>query len=83
MEKQVSYTAFREGLAKHMENVTENRTVMEIVRKGHESVVVISKDDYTSMLETLYLLSNPANAEHLAESIEQANKQEFIDVVLD
>lgn len=83
MEKQVSYTSFRGGLAKHMEAVIEDRTVLEVTRKDHESVVVISKDDYTSMMETLYLLSNAANAEHLLDSIEQANNQEFVEVELD
>lgn len=31
----------------------------------------MSKEDYTSMEETLYLLSSPKNAERLMESIAQ------------
>ncbi|KEI66374.1 hypothetical protein A19Y_1303 [Planktothrix agardhii NIVA-CYA 126/8] len=32
----------------------------------------MSLDEFNSWQETLYLLSNPANAEHLLESIKQA-----------
>jgi antitoxin YefM len=34
---------------------------------------LMSLDEFNSWQETLYLLSNPANAEHLRKSIEQAN----------
>jgi antitoxin YefM len=37
----------------------------------------LSKDDYDAMTETAYLLRNPANAERLLESIEQARRGEF------
>lgn len=33
----------------------------------------MSLNEFNSWQETLYLLSNPANAEHLQESIRQAN----------
>jgi antitoxin YefM len=37
-----------------------------------KQAVLMSLDEFNSWQETLYLLSNPANAEHLRESIEQA-----------
>ena len=37
-----------------------------------KKAVLISLDEFNSWQETLYLLSNPANAEHLKKSIEQA-----------
>ncbi|NEO88972.1 MAG: type II toxin-antitoxin system prevent-host-death family antitoxin [Moorea sp. SIO3G5] len=37
-----------------------------------KQAVLMSLDEFNSWQETLYLLSNPANAEHLLESIEQA-----------
>jgi antitoxin YefM len=42
-----------------------------IKRQQGEDVVVISKEDYTSLNETLYLLSSPANAKRLEASIKQ------------
>ncbi len=38
-----------------------------------KQAVLMSLDEFNSWQETLYLLSNPANAEHLRKSIEQAN----------
>ena len=35
-------------------------------------VVLVPLDEYNSWKETLYLLSNPANAEHLRRSIAEA-----------
>ncbi|NER52505.1 MAG: type II toxin-antitoxin system prevent-host-death family antitoxin [Symploca sp. SIO1A3] len=37
-----------------------------------QQAVLMSLDEFNSWQETLYLLSNPTNAEHLLKSIEQA-----------
>jgi len=37
-----------------------------------ERALLMSMDEFNSWQETLYLLSSPANAEHLRESIAQA-----------
>ena len=36
-----------------------------------QKVVILSLDEFNSWQETLYLLSNPANANHLRKSIEE------------
>ena len=38
-----------------------------------QKVVILSLDEFNSWQETLYLLSNPANADHLRRSIEEDN----------
>jgi antitoxin YefM len=43
-----------------------------VVTESGEQVVVLSLSEYDSWQETLYLLSNPANAEHLRRSIGEA-----------
>ena len=43
-----------------------------IVTESGEQVVFLPLDEYNSWKETLYLLSNPANAEHLQRSIAEA-----------
>lgn len=49
---------------------------MRVIANDMENMVVMSEQDYLSLQETLYLLSNPHNAEHLRqarqEPIEQA-----------
>ncbi len=37
-----------------------------------DKVVLVSLDEFNSWKETLYLLSNPANAAHLRQSIAEA-----------
>ena len=37
-----------------------------------EKAVLMSLDEFTAWQETLYLLANPANAEHLCRSIQEA-----------
>jgi antitoxin YefM len=37
-----------------------------------EKAVLMSLEEFTSWQETLYLLTNPANAEHLCSSIREA-----------
>ena len=49
-----------------------------------KQAVLMSLDEFNSWQETLYLLSNPANAEHLLESIKQAKYgQKYVRELLD
>jgi antitoxin YefM len=43
-----------------------------VVTESGEQLVFMPLDEYNSLKETLYLLSNPANAEHLLRSISEA-----------
>ena len=55
-----------------------NRVILDaeptiLCNEQGKQAVLMSLDEFNSWQETLYLLSNPANAEHLRKSIEQAN----------
>jgi len=67
----VTYTDLRQNLKAHMDKVYQNHSPLIITRKNNENVVLLSIDEYNSLLETNYLLSNEANAEHLRKSIIQ------------
>lgn len=67
----VSYTDARNNLKEVLDQVTETNEVIIISRKGNEHAVVMSLEYYNSIMETAHLLSTPANAMHLAKSIEQ------------
>jgi antitoxin YefM len=43
-----------------------------VVTDSGQRVVLMSLDEFNSWQETLYLLSNPANAAHLSQSIAEA-----------
>lgn len=48
--------------------VNENQQAVEIVAKGGTAYLVPA-DEYRGLVETVYLLSSPRNAERLRESI--------------
>jgi antitoxin YefM len=69
----VPYTDFRRHLAKYMEQVCDDRAPLRVTRQNARSVVVLSEEEYESIMETLHLLRSPANARRLLRSIESAD----------
>ena len=63
-------------------HVTDDREPLAISVDENRSVVVLDLDDYNSLIETMYLLSNPVNAERLREGMKQhrEGKRKEIDV---
>lgn len=55
-----------------IEQVIDNVEPTIICNDKGEKALLMSLDEFDSWQETLYLLSNPVNAEHLHESIAQA-----------
>ncbi len=76
MTIQTTYSQARAGLAKLLEEVTHNREVVIIKRRGQEEVAMIAASELTSLMETAYLLRSPANAERLLASLGRALKKE-------
>jgi antitoxin YefM len=66
-----NYTEFRTGLKDFLDNVEFNNETLIIKRKSGKGTVLISLDEYNSIIETLHLLSSKKNAKRLFESIEQ------------
>lgn len=67
----MTYTDARKHLKTVMDNVIHDKTETVITRTGQEAVVVVSKEEWDSIQETLHLLSSPVNAARLRESIAQ------------
>lgn len=67
----VTFTDLRNNLAKHLDKVEADRTELVVTRQNHDPVVIVSLADWESMKETMYLLSSPANAEHLRQSMDE------------
>ena len=70
----VNFSEFRENLKGVLDKSYDNHEPIIVTRKEGKNMVVISMEDYNSIMETNYLLSNKANAEHLFKSIEQIKK---------
>lgn len=67
----VTYTDARKTLKGVMDRVTSDRTQVVVTRQKAESVVMVSLSDWNSIQETMHLLSTPANARRLRESIDE------------
>jgi antitoxin YefM len=76
MTIQTTYTQARAGLAKLLDQVTHNREVVIVQRRGEEDVALIAASELTSLMETAYLLRSPVNAERLLDALGQALKNE-------
>ena len=80
----VSYSDLRQNLKTYMDKVFYDHEPLIITRKNNENLVLVSIDEYNSLTETNYLLSNENNSEHLRKSIEQykagkLNKKELME----
>ena len=75
----VSLTEARNNLKAVFDSVYLDNDEVIIHRKGKENVVVIPFDEYNSMKETHYLLSNPNNAKYLLESIQDIESGKIVE----
>ena len=73
-----NFTEFRTGLKKFLDNVENNHETLVIKRKSGKGTVMISLDEYNSIMETVHLLSSRANADRLFESIRQVKNGETV-----
>ena len=67
----LTYTDARANLKDVMDRVVADRTQIVVTRQKAEPVVMISLSDWNAMTETMHLLSTPANAARLQESMAQ------------
>ena len=73
-----NYTEFRTGLKKFLDDVENNNETLIIKRGSGNGTVLISLDEYNSIIETMHLLSSKVNADRLYESINQMKKGKVI-----
>jgi antitoxin YefM len=73
-----NFTEFRTALKKFLDRVEDNNETLIIKRQKGKGAVLISLDEYNSLMETVHLLSSKANADRLYESIQQMKKGETV-----
>ena len=71
--KTLSSTELRANLSAVMDRVNDDHEPVIIHRAKGRPVVMVSLEDWSSMDETSYLLSNPANRASLIEGIASLN----------
>ena len=67
----VNFSEARSHLKTVLDLVSEDADYTIISRRNADDAVVMSLDQFNGLMETVHLLKNPSNAEHLARSIEQ------------
>jgi len=70
--KAITYSEARHSLKDVMDEACSNHEPILIKRRKGENVVLLSLEDYESIMESEYLLSSPANATRLMQSLEEA-----------
>ena len=66
-----NFSKARANLKALMDRVVADKVPVKITRQKGEAVVMISESEWEGMEETIHLLSSPANAKALMDSIAQ------------
>ena len=67
----INFSDARKHLKEVLDRVIDDADITIITRRDADDVVLMSLSEYNSWKETEYLLSSPANARRLRESIAQ------------
>jgi antitoxin YefM len=72
MPIQTTYSNARENLASLLEQVTEDREIVIISRRGYDDVALVAVSELAGLLETAHLLRSPKNAQRLLKALRRA-----------
>ncbi len=67
----VNFSEARSHLKTVLDQVSQDSDYTIISRRNADDAVVMSLEQFNGLMETVHLLKNPANAEHLTRSIAQ------------
>lgn len=74
----VNFSVARNSLKTVIDQVIDDADYTVIARRDAPDAVMMSLDTFNSLMETVHLLKSPANAAHLARSIEQYRQGKLI-----
>ena len=72
MAVETTYTALREKLAGFLDQVTDDREVVIVRRRGGRDVAIVAADELSSLMETAHLLRSPRNSRRLQTALRRA-----------
>lgn len=74
--KTITYSEARNSLADCLKEVVDDMVPIVIKQRGKKkNAVLLSEEEYNSLMETAYLLGSPANAERLAKARQSVREQ--------
>ncbi len=71
----LSYSELRANLKAAIDRAVNDHEAIAIKRAKGGDAVLMSREDYDSLMETAYLLRSPANAKQLREAMKRPKKQ--------
>ena len=74
-----NFSEFRTDLKKFLDSVEDNNETLIIKRKTGKGTVLISLEEYNSIMETMHILSSKKNADRLYESIQQMKEGKIVE----
>jgi antitoxin YefM len=72
MPVETTYTSLREKLSSFLDQVSDDREIIIVRRRGARDVALVASDELAGWMETAHLLRSPANAKRLIEALEEA-----------
>jgi len=78
-----NFSEFRTDLKKFLDSVEDNNETLIIKRKTGKGTVVISLEEYNSLMETMHILSSKKNADRLYESIQQMKEGNIVEPTIE
>jgi len=78
-----NFSEFRSSLKRFLDSVEDDNETLIVKRKIGKGAVVISLEEYNSIMETLHLLSSKKNADRIYESINQVKNGKTKDLILE
>ena len=74
-----NFSEFRTDLKRFLDSVEDNNETLIIKRKTGKGTVLISLEEYNSIMETVHILSSKKNADRLYESINQMKEGKIVE----
>lgn len=75
----VVYSNFRNNLKNYMKKVNDEYVPLMVVNKNpDEDIIVLSKENWDSLQETIRLMNNKYLAEKVADGIEQVKRKKTV-----
>ena len=78
-----NYTDFRKNLKKHLDTVISDNDALVINRSDNSAVVVISLEEYNSIMETEYIMASPETVADIERSRQEIKEGKGIEVDID